>query len=753
MASTKKILIDIRVADKQATISVNKTKKSVDDLATSTRAFTAAQREANKELQKGATSAGLAGAIVTEFGRTVSDLPFGFVAISNNLSQLASLTGLFFANATRSGLTAAQAFKELRTQFLGPVGIITLFQIVLAIFTSEKAKNFISSIFETTKAFGGLREILPDVVKKSRTLVGNFELYTSILRDATETQEQKTIALKKLNKEYPDFNSNILEEADNNREAALAIDEYTDALERRAISQAAEDKFREIRSKIIELSLKKELDVQEQVSKLNKRLATEEFELEQTSQGFAKSRVVSQEEKLSQYQKVTQGIINAADEEIAVERNKLDVLRKLIDLEFKQNDSAIVRDRKQFRKGRLALERIEESFRQKSIDQSLKTEDERIRLAGEFSKKEIDIRVEAFRKSQKVRLDNYVKDIEKSKLSEDRKNELIKAANRDFNQSIIDAEKDASLVKIQIDSATTTELKLLSDERREVVIDNIAAMREAERELAFSKEELALKESFLTSTQRERLEFTREQVDLTVEQTDAEKSRLQSEIDANDRAIQSTKDRLASGELTKEQQDLALVALSDYQLRAVQLDTEYTAASDRNAEARIKIAQAEANAKVQAFQVTADALNAFAKLAGEDTKAGKALAVSGALISTYLSAQKAFESQFKPLATVDSPVRGAIAAAAAVATGLANVKAILSVDPNGESGTKSAPPAPAFNVVGTSVSNQLLDTISGQLGANGVLGGEPIRAYVVGSEVTNQQNLDRQIEQGASLFD
>ena len=145
--ASKKVLIDIRVTDKQASVSVNKTSKSVDNLASSTRAFTAAQREANKEIQKGATSAGLAGAIVTEFGRTVSDLPFGFVAISNNLSQLASLTGLFFANAARSGITASKAFAELKTQFLGPVGLITLFQIVLALFTSEKAKNFISSIF------------------------------------------------------------------------------------------------------------------------------------------------------------------------------------------------------------------------------------------------------------------------------------------------------------------------------------------------------------------------------------------------------------------------------------------------------------------------------------------------------------------------------------------------------------------------------------------------------------------------------
>ena len=37
------------------------------------------------------SSAGLAGATLVEFGRTISDLPFGITAITNNLSQLSTL--------------------------------------------------------------------------------------------------------------------------------------------------------------------------------------------------------------------------------------------------------------------------------------------------------------------------------------------------------------------------------------------------------------------------------------------------------------------------------------------------------------------------------------------------------------------------------------------------------------------------------------------------------------------------------------
>ena len=56
-------------------------------------------------------------------------------------------------------------------------------------------------------------------------------------------------------------------------------------------------------------------------------------------------------------------------------------------------------------------------------------------------------------------------------------------------------------------------------------------------------------------------------------------------------------------------------------------------------------------------------------------KTQKAFALAGTLISTYFAAQKAFTSQITP-GDPSSPVRGAIAAAAAVASGLARAAAI-----------------------------------------------------------------------------
>ena len=163
--------------------------------------------------------------------------------------------------------------------------------------------------------------------------------------------------------------------------------------------------------------------------------------------------------------------------------------------------------------------------------------------------------------------------------------------------------------------------------------------------------------------------------------------------------------------------------------------------------ASIEIATLEAEGKIELAFLVADALASVGDLIGKETALGKALAVSSALISTFLSANLAYQSQFLPIPTVTSPIRAAIAAGVAVAAGLANVKAILAVKtPGGASGaipSAGQQQAPSFNVVGTSGTNQLAQSLSQQ--------DQPIQAFVVGSNVTSQQALDRNIINTATI--
>jgi len=128
----------------------------------------------------------------------------------------------------------------------------------------------------------------------------------------------------------------------------------------------------------------------------------------------------------------------------------------------------------------------------------------------------------------------------------------------------------------------------------------------------------------------------------------------------------------------------------------------------------------------------------------------KALSIVETLITTFTAAQKAYASQLI-LGDPTSIIRGQIAAGIAVAGGLARVAAISAtkfnssgVEPTSPSasgavgsGGGSVPAPPQFNIVGQSGTNQLAQSIGGQFN-------QPIRAYVVGGDVTTSQQLQRQ---------
>jgi hypothetical protein len=119
----------------------------------------------------------------------------------------------------------------------------------------------------------------------------------------------------------------------------------------------------------------------------------------------------------------------------------------------------------------------------------------------------------------------------------------------------------------------------------------------------------------------------------------------------------------------------------------------------------------------------------------------KGIAIAETLVDTFVSAQKAFKSQLT--ATPDSPIRAAIAAAAATASGLARVAAIKSTQFNsggGGGGGAAGGGGMGGGVqsvgvdVGTLIPNQQTPTP------------EPVRAYVVENEISNKQALNRELQ-------
>ena len=168
-------------------------------------------------------------------------------------------------------------------------------------------------------------------------------------------------------------------------------------------------------------------------------------------------------------------------------------------------------------------------------------------------------------------------------------------------------------------------------------------------------------------------------------------------------------------------------------------------ADKKASDAAIALKKAEFDAEMELLQSISGAFKSLASIAGEQTAAGKALAIASTIIDTYMGATKALA------AGAGTPV-GYINAAAIVATGLANLRTITAVQvPNGGNAgaTASTPMMPSGPSVGI-IQGQMSQTSQLQAELNSQMR-RPTRAYVVGQNVTTQQSLDRHILENATL--
>jgi len=104
---------------------------------------------------------------------------------------------------------------------------------------------------------------------------------------------------------------------------------------------------------------------------------------------------------------------------------------------------------------------------------------------------------------------------------------------------------------------------------------------------------------------------------------------------------------------------------------------EYTKRDVELAKARKEINKQEVASNQEKTKLISDALGQLSTIVGQDTVAGKAFAIAKATIDTYQSAVAAYKS-LAPIPGI-GPALGAIAAAAAVASGIATVKKIVAV--------------------------------------------------------------------------
>jgi hypothetical protein len=272
------------------------------------------------------------------------------------------------------------------------------------------------------------------------------------------------------------------------------------------------------------------------------------------------------------------------------------------------------------------------------------------------------------------------------------------------------------------------------EELQTQIAEAVASRIEAETQLELKKQEAAkiTRELDLEELDRQR-SITQMITDMQNGLVEDQFERARRELQAQEEAAMAELTRLRATEEEKQ-------AIADaYSAKRVQLATE---------EAKYKSAL-EQQVKDNQIELAKGALGAISKLVGEGTAVGKAAAIAQTTIDTYASAQAAYKSQLA-LATPDAPVRAAIAAGIAIANGLANVKAIVSTKTPGTAGgsTGGSPSKPSFKTFNPDLA--LAGSVAGQ-SQNNQFGVQQqgtqtvLKAYVVASDVTNQQQADKQI--------
>jgi hypothetical protein len=198
-----------------------------------------------------ADATGLAGAAVTELGRTISDVNYGFPAVANNISQLGSLFTILIART--GGLT--KALKLMWQTVKGPLGILLAFQTfitVLEAFSKNSAK--------AEKSIETLSNSFSDQVVKLKT-------YVKIIESSWMSLEKKQKVVEELNESHKDLNIELNEQGLLTMESQQSTILYIRALKKKALAQAIVTRIQEHYNKVLEIENR---DMGENLSFLDK---------------------------------------------------------------------------------------------------------------------------------------------------------------------------------------------------------------------------------------------------------------------------------------------------------------------------------------------------------------------------------------------------------------------------------------------------------------------------------------------------
>ena len=768
MAQSEKIIISVELRDKGVTTGSKKAKKAVDGLTDSAKRLAKAEKElafqeskegkelaaltikkqlavkANRELAlatakntkatiQGKTQTGLNNAILTEAGRTASDAAYGMQGMANNLGQLLTLMSQHVQ--TKGGFVASM--KSLGSSLFGVGGILIGAQLLI---------SYLPQIQKYFEGLGGTVFKVSDAMKGAGTnaseTIGDFEIFIATIQSSSKSLEEKKDAIDALNEQYPEFVSNLDEAgvsmedvANQTKDATKQTELYRKEIEKQAMAEAARTVIQEADGKLMEEKLQAQMKAKE--------LGFDSVKAMQEQGKIAKKEVMEQADILKKITSLGFGVSGAALLAIPDEVFE-DVIANVRDFFGDETAELLLQvkaleDAEEFAK--LAKENLMEFINippgefnksgrgEKIFKEKLLEYIAEIKNARKIAQTENIVSEQGLLDAkQKLRRDELLNELKLFK-----KKELLRL--KEFK-----ARKGVTTKEIANAQATyDNEIKLAQKSYDEVLV--IVGSAEEVEQNALDAKELMKEQAHKKDMERLKLKIKR-----TKELVDSEGGEIKGLI------LPNTREQLEEDAINiqKEmaQKDLLLQGvIEDYDVRR-KLEIDRTNLEYRLSQKRLDIAQIEDDAKRANIKNMIGLLGSASKVAKKGSDISKALAIASTTVSTWTTAQAAAEVQTKAGGT-SAPIRAAIAYAAAITKGALTVKNIIAEKKPGagsSGGGSSMPPVqpPDFNIIGSTGTNQLADAIGGTTQ-------QPIKAYVVSSEVTSAQELDRNIVESASI--
>lgn len=312
-----------------------------------------------------------------------------------------------------------------------------------------------------------------------------------------------------------------------------------------------------------------------------------------------------------------------------------------------------------------------------------------------------------------------------------------------LSDTIVDGEqrrakqaKEIATAEIKDNLKRLEEIKKNIEAEQTATLEILKTRRDREKQGTQAYEDA--NQAFLDAQADYQIKLKKADEDIKTEQIAREKSRIQQIVDLANQQFTAEFSGFAERRKALEDQEKAI------RDSTILTEAEKTAALKENTEARKKLDEEEGESKEKLLSRVSGALQSAASILGETTAAGKAAAIAAATIDTYQAAVSSYNSLSG--IPIVGPALGAVAAGLAVASGIANVKKILSVKTpkgggsgsSGGSAVSSPPAPPKFNVVGANPQSQLSETIAAQTN-------QPVQAYVVAGQVTTAQSLNRNL--------